>query len=103
VCSDRLKCYMYVKTVPSAVLDVQWKVLNSSTVRVSWKEPQHTNGMIKQYEISFVRGFVGTPEGVRSVTVSNSKLSTEVSMQYAVGSTHSKSVRKFCLPDCVVM
>jgi len=82
VCSDRCKCYVYVAAVPSAVLDVQWKVLNSSTVRVSWKEPQHTNGMIKQYEISFVRGFAGTPESVRSVTVSNSKLSTEVSRQY---------------------
>jgi len=82
VYSDRFKCYVYVTAVPSAVLDVQWKALNSSTVRVSWKEPQHTNGMIKQYEISFVRGFPGTPESVRSVTVSNSKLSTEVSRQY---------------------
>lgn len=81
MCSDRLKCYVYVIAVPSVVLDVQWKVLNSSTVRVSWKEPQHTNGMIKQYEISFVRGFAGAQENVHSVTVSNSKLSTEVSKQ----------------------
>jgi hypothetical protein len=63
------------------VLDVQWKVLNPSTVRVSWKEPQHTNGVIKHYEISFVRGFAGSQESVRSVNVSNSKLSAEVSMQ----------------------
>jgi hypothetical protein len=60
------------------VLDVQWRVLNSSTVRVSWKEPQHTNGMIKNYEISFVQGFAGSQSNVHSVNVSNSKLSTEV-------------------------
>jgi len=75
--SQTVECHT-LEDVPSAVLDVQWKVLNSSAVRVSWKEPQHTNGMIKQYEISFVRGFAGTPESLRSVTVSNSKLSTEV-------------------------
>jgi hypothetical protein len=57
---------------------VQWRALNSSTVRVSWKEPQHTNGMIKSYEISFVRGLGGSQDNVRSVNVSNSKLSTEV-------------------------
>lgn len=81
MCCDRYDCHVFVIAVPSVVLDVQWKVLNSSTVRVSWKEPQHTNGMIKQYEISFVQGFAGAQESVRSLTVSNPKLSTEVSRQ----------------------
>lgn len=76
---DELSVNLFVIfTVPSAVLDVQWRVLNSSTVRVSWKEPQHTNGMIKNYEISFVRGLSGSQNNVHSFNVSNSKLSTEV-------------------------
>jgi hypothetical protein len=68
---------VYALTVPSAVLDVQWSPLNSSTVRVSWKEPQRSNGVIKNYEI-LVRGYGGSQHSVHCVNVSNSKLSAEV-------------------------
>lgn len=66
-----------VLTVPSAVLDVQWSPLNSSTVRISWKEPQRSNGVIKNYEL-LVRGYAGSQHSVHCVNVSNSKLNTEV-------------------------
>ncbi|KAJ4450294.1 hypothetical protein ANN_01714 [Periplaneta americana] len=75
--SQKVECRT-LEAVPSAVTDVQWRALNSSTIRVSWKEPQHTNGVIKNYEISVFRVFGVTQNNVRSVNVSNSKLSTEI-------------------------
>jgi hypothetical protein len=66
-----------VPKVPSAVLDVQWSPLNSSTVRVSWKEPQRSNGVIKSYEI-LVQGYSGSQHSVHCVNVTTSKLSSEV-------------------------
>ncbi|PSN32732.1 hypothetical protein C0J52_25796 [Blattella germanica] len=75
--SQKVECAT-LEDVPSAVLGVQWRVLNSSTIHVTWKEPQHTNGVIKYYEIMFDRDSGGSADHVRSLNVSNSKLSTEV-------------------------
>ncbi|XP_033606589.1 protogenin isoform X2 [Cryptotermes secundus] len=74
--SQKVECHT-LEDVPSAVLDVQWSPLNSSTVRISWKEPQRSNGVIKNYEL-LVRGYAGSQHSVHCVNVSNSKLNTEV-------------------------
>lgn len=39
--------------VPSPVVDLKWKLINSSTVCLRWHIPIHHNGILKHYVISY--------------------------------------------------
>ncbi|XP_054280101.1 protogenin B-like [Macrosteles quadrilineatus] len=68
-----------LEDVPEKVLEVQYKPLNTSSVKVMWKEPNVTNGNIVGYEVSYARQLMLPPEKWKNVTVHDTKTWTEVS------------------------
>ncbi|XP_075231320.1 protogenin-like [Lycorma delicatula] len=54
--SQKLECRT-LEDVPGMVEDVQWKPLNSSTVRISWKEPSKINGLITEFSVAYTTDF----------------------------------------------
>ncbi|XP_066994863.2 protogenin [Anabrus simplex] len=52
--SQKVECHT-MEDVPGVVQDVQWKPLNKTSIRVSWKEPVHTNGIINSYLVSITQ------------------------------------------------
>lgn len=70
--------------MPEKVLEVQYKPLNTSSVKVMWKEPNVTNGNIVGYEVSYARQLMMPREKWKNVTVHDTKTWTEVSRLYKV-------------------
>lgn len=50
--SQKLECRT-LEDLPGAVYDVQWKLLNTTSVRISWKEPVKVNGVIANYTLAY--------------------------------------------------
>lgn len=74
--------FLCVFLVPGVVQDIQWKPLSASSIRVAWKEPAKTNGIILQYIILFTAQ-TGLPfDKWQSVTAPGNKYSTEVNIVF---------------------
>lgn len=41
--------------MPSEVVDINWKAINSTSVQVSWKAPRKTNGILKNYTLFYTQ------------------------------------------------
>lgn len=60
------------------MLDVNWKALNKTTVRVTWKEPLIKNGLITNFTVSYTEDF-SLPVSLWAVkVVPGNKYSAEV-------------------------
>ncbi|KAG8273500.1 hypothetical protein J6590_019210 [Homalodisca vitripennis] len=55
--TDNEDVFIFFITLPEKPLEVQWKPLNTSSVRVMWKEPNVTNGQIRGYTVSYTKVF----------------------------------------------
>lgn len=47
------KIYKFIISVPSSVTDLNYKLINETTVCLHWEEPQRKNGILKSYIISY--------------------------------------------------
>ncbi|GLG97730.1 Tyrosine-protein phosphatase Lar [Gryllus bimaculatus] len=75
--SQKLECRT-MEDVPSVVRDVQCKPLNSSTLRVTWKEPTQANGIISGYTVLYTEDAALPIDKWREHKVPGNRFSTEV-------------------------
>ncbi|XP_063229940.1 protogenin B-like isoform X2 [Bacillus rossius redtenbacheri] len=61
------------------VYNVQWKPINQKTVRVLWREPKSTNGVIRKYEVAVSNNTALTVDKWRLLEVPGGRTSVEVS------------------------
>ncbi|XP_039300274.1 LOW QUALITY PROTEIN: protogenin-like, partial [Nilaparvata lugens] len=76
--SQKLECRTSKTVMPGPVHDVQWKLMNSSTVRISWKEPLKVNGVIVNYTLAYSQHPAQPIADWTKTIVPASKLSTNL-------------------------
>ncbi|XP_066594612.1 protogenin-like isoform X2 [Prorops nasuta] len=72
--SEAIECYTN-EDVPGKVEEVQWILWNSTRVRVAWKEPNKTNGILQHYFIAYTTDLDDLRSTWRNITVPGNKTS----------------------------
>ena len=67
--------FKYSFIVPGKVEDIEWFLINSTNVRIAWKEPNIVNGIIQSYSIAYTMDRSESRSTWTNVTVFGNKTS----------------------------
>ncbi|XP_001603842.3 protogenin isoform X1 [Nasonia vitripennis] len=76
--SEIIECYTN-EDVPGKVEDIEWFLIDSTKVRVAWKEPSKINGVIQNYFVAYSLDKTEPKSTWNNITVFGNKTSTSLS------------------------